>query len=175
MELQFTSELSKNDVTEKVKEYLKKLGIAYRSMDSERPWGAFFVIDENDTDRFIEQYFPSYDRNAIGQFGTKLSPKILLVAPEQKLSWQYHNRRAELWRGVSGPAGFIRSKDDSQGKTEHLNDGDTVQFGPQERHRLVGLENWGVVAEIWQHTNPSEPSDENDIVRLNDDYGRGNK
>jgi hypothetical protein len=22
-----------------------------------------------------------------------------------------------------------------------------------ERHRLVGLEEWGVVAEIWQHTD----------------------
>ena len=41
-----------------------------------------------------------------------------------------------------------------------------------ERHRLVGLENWGVVAEFWQHTDPDHPSDEDDIVRVQDDYKR---
>lgn len=46
------------------------------------------------------------------------------------------------------------------------------QFEAGERHRLVGLDNWGVVAEIWQHTDPNEPSKEEDIVRLSDNYGR---
>jgi mannose-6-phosphate isomerase len=41
-----------------------------------------------------------------------------------------------------------------------------------ERHRLVGLEDWGVIAEIWQHTDASNPSDESDIVRVQDDFGR---
>ena len=41
-----------------------------------------------------------------------------------------------------------------------------------ERHRLIGLEGWGIVAEIWQHTDPENPSDEDDIVRLQDDFGR---
>jgi hypothetical protein len=40
------------------------------------------------------------------------------------------------------------------------------------RHRLVGLGDWGVLAEIWQHTDLQNPSDEEDIVRLQDDYGR---
>jgi hypothetical protein len=40
------------------------------------------------------------------------------------------------------------------------------------RHRLVGLDNWGVVTEIWQHTDVEHPSDESDIVRLQDDFGR---
>jgi mannose-6-phosphate isomerase len=29
-----------------------------------------------------------------------------------------------------------------------------------------------MIAEIWQHTDPENPSDENDIVRLQDDFGR---
>ena len=29
-----------------------------------------------------------------------------------------------------------------------------------------------MVSEIWQHTDPNNPSDENDIVRISDDYGR---
>lgn len=35
-----------------------------------------------------------------------------------------------------------------------------------ERHRLIGLNNWGVIAEIWRHTDKENPSDEDDIVRL---------
>jgi mannose-6-phosphate isomerase len=37
---------------------------------------------------------------------------------------------------------------------------------------LVGLDQWGVVAEIWQHTDVTNLSDESDIVRLQDDFGR---
>jgi hypothetical protein len=36
----------------------------------------------------------------------------------------------------------------------------------------VGLNEWGVLAEIWQHINPAHPSDEDDIVRVQDDFGR---
>lgn len=41
-----------------------------------------------------------------------------------------------------------------------------------ERHRLVGVDEWGIVAEIWQHTDAAHPSDEDDIVRVQDDFGR---
>ena len=41
-----------------------------------------------------------------------------------------------------------------------------------ERHRLIGLESWGIVAEFWQHTNAQKPSNEDDIIRLQDDYAR---
>jgi len=34
------------------------------------------------------------------------------------------------------------------------------------------LNGWGVVAEVWQHEDPGNPSDENDIVRLDDDFDR---
>lgn len=102
----------------------------------------------------------------------KLSPKILLVAPHQRLSWQYHHRRAERWRLIDGEAGVIRSEDDVQGQLEVLKKGDTITLQQGERHRLVGLEYWGVVAEIWQHTDAENPSDENDILRVQDDFGR---
>ena len=39
-------------------------------------------------------------------------------------------------------------------------------------NRLVGLDKIGVVAEIWIHTDLNNLSDENDIVRINDDYKR---
>jgi mannose-6-phosphate isomerase len=172
MEFGFTAETSKEEVFEKVTEYLGELAISVSSIDAARPWGGFFVIDEVSTDTFINQFFPYYDVASIKQFGAKLSPKILVVGPSEELSWQYHFRRAELWKCVDGPVGFKRSKDDTQGGVNTLANGEIVQFDPSERHRLIGLDNWGIVAEFWQHTDPNQPSDEDDIVRLEDKYGR---
>ena len=62
--------------------------------------------------------------------------------------------------------------DDNQNEMEILNEGDTIKFQTEERHRLVGLSNFGVVAEIWIHTDSNNLSDEEDIVRLEDDYSR---
>ena len=39
-----------------------------------------------------------------------------------------------------------------------------------ERHRLIGLHGRALVAEIWQHTDANHPSDEDDIVRVSDDF-----
>jgi len=55
-------------------------------------------------------------------------------------------------------------------KTKHP--GDVIRLEKGERHRLVGLDGWGVLAEIWQHTDADNPSDEDDIVRVQDDFGR---
>ena len=102
----------------------------------------------------------------------KLSPKILVVAPGQRLSWQYHHRRAELWKLIGGVAGVVISDTDEQTDLQNLEIGDIVNLKCGERHRLVGTEAYGVVAEIWQHTDTSNPSDEDDIVRVQDDFGR---
>ena len=53
-----------------------------------------------------------------------------------------------------------------------LESGSFIQMDTGERHRLIGLDSWGVVAEIWLHTDAANPSDEDDIVRLQDDFGR---
>jgi mannose-6-phosphate isomerase-like protein (cupin superfamily) len=102
----------------------------------------------------------------------KLSPKILLVAPNKKLSWQYHHRRSEVWKLIRGEASIIRSETDQENPPTQMTIGDLVELKKGERHRLVGLSDWGIVAEIWIHTDPQNPSDENDIVRLQDDFGR---
>lgn len=141
------------------------------TFDDNRPWGGFFVIDENQAQQFANHYFDGLDVSQLKISG-KLSPKILVVAPHQRLSWQYHHRRAEIWRLIDGEAGVIRSEDDIQGALEVLKNGDTITLQQGERHRLVGLDDWGVVAEIWQHTDVENPSDEHDIVRVQDDFGR---
>ena len=141
------------------------------SYDHTRPWGGFFVIKEEDAQRFSNIYFEGFDVETLRMAG-KLSPKILAVKPGARLSWQYHHRRAETWRVISGPVGVIRSFDDEQKAMVTYQNGDTITLKQGERHRLIGLDDWGVVAEFWQHTDASLPSNEDDIVRLQDDYAR---
>ncbi len=139
--------------------------------DLNRPWGGFFVLDENQAQQFADIYFEGLDVGPLRIAG-KLSPKILLVKPEARLSWQYHHRRAETWRVVEGPVGIVRSGTDEEGELVRFEAGETIVLEKGERHRLIGLEGWGVVAEFWQHTDPDHPSDEDDIVRVQDDYFR---
>ena len=60
----------------------------------------------------------------------------------------------------------------SRGLVETFYTGNKVAMEMAERHRLVGLENWGVFAEFWQHTDPSQLSDKEDVLRVQDDYKR---
>jgi mannose-6-phosphate isomerase-like protein (cupin superfamily) len=139
--------------------------------DWERPWGGFFVIDEKQADEFGRHYFEEQSDESLNTEG-KLSPKILMVQPDKRLSWQYHHRRAEIWSIIEGPVGIVLSDTDEEGPAEPNAPGDVVHIDQGQRHRLVGLDDWGVVAEIWQHTDPDNPSDEEDIVRVQDDFGR---
>jgi hypothetical protein len=54
-------------------------------------------------------------------------------------------------------------------------EGDQIVLKKGERHRLIGLDNFSVVAEILQHTDANNPSDEDDIIRVQDDFGRQKK
>jgi len=156
---------------EKTSIKLKNQGFRIDYYDLERPWGGFIVVDENQAQEFADMYFEGLDVGPLRIAG-KLSPKILLVKPEARLSWQYHHRRAETWRVVVGPVGIVRSGTDEEGELVSFDSGQTIVLEKGERHRLIGLENWGVVAEFWQHTDPDYPSDEDDIVRVQDDYAR---
>ena len=155
----------------KIEDFLVKNGLKWLKKDENRPWGGFFVIEENDAEKFISLFFPHLKKQDLMISG-KLSPKILLVAPKKRLSWQYHYRRAEIWKLIEGEAGVVTSDNDNEKDTRFLNIGDIVELKQGERHRLIGLNNWGVIAEIWRHTDKENPSDEDDIVRLQDDFGR---
>lgn len=161
----------KTAVFDKIRKELIKHNFNIITEDQTRPWGGFFVIDESQTNDFATQFFSNLKINEIQTSG-KLSPKILVVAPEKRLSWQYHFRRSEIWKVVLGPVGVKISDNDIEGELSILNNNDFIKMDKGERHRLIGLNSWGVVAEIWQHTDYNNPSDENDIVRLQDDFGR---
>ncbi|MBD2723108.1 cupin domain-containing protein [Hymenobacter armeniacus] len=151
--------------------HLQDQGFAIAAQDDARPWGGFFVIDEAQAQAFADAYFEGLSADSLRIAG-KLSPKILIVAPGQRLSWQYHHRRAEIWQVVHGPVGVATSDTDEQGAVKSYAAGERIVLRQGERHRLVGLQSWGVLAEIWQHTDAENPSDESDIVRVQDDYGR---
>lgn len=170
MNQHFNETVSKSVVFDEVGTYITGL-VDIHSKDDSRPWGGFFVIEEADAEKFIAQFFPHLTKEVLSISG-KLSPKILLVEPGKKLSWQYHHRRAEIWKLIAGSAGVVKSDDDFEKEVILLEPGDLVELQQGERHRLIGLNQWGIIAEIWRHTDANNPSDEDDIIRLQDDFGR---
>ena len=164
----------KQAIFDEIAELLKKDGYNISEIDSKRPWGGFIRLKNEDADKFVGDFFDNLDIETarLNDPNLPLSPKILVIAPRQRISWQYHFRRAERWNFIN--EGFYhRSKDDYEGKKIPANVGEEIQFDTQERHRGVGHPNkYTLVAEIWQHTDPNEQSEEEDIVRLQDDYNR---
>ena len=155
----------------KIENETTKKGFQIISKDFERPWGGFLLIDESQAQDFVNSFFDGIDTETL-KTGVRLSPKILIVNPKSKLSWQYHKRRAEIWNVYKGKIGVSKSMDDKEKPMTVLNKNDQIKINKGERHRLIGLEDYALISEIWQHTDTDHPSDESDIVRISDDYGR---
>ena len=150
------------------KKEIESLGFNIISYDFNRPWGGFLLIDESQSKEFISKFISNEDL----KIENKVSPKILIVNPNSRLSWQYHYRRKEIWKVHRNNIGVIRSLTNFENDMILKKEGEIIHFKAQERHRLVGLDKIGVVAEIWIHTDLNNLSDENDIVRINDDFNR---
>ena len=166
--------IKKVDFVKEVIGYINDAGYTIVEINDQKPWGAYIRMSSDEAKRFIQEFFPGLtpEEARLGIDDAELSPKFLIVAPNQRLSWQYHNRRAERWAFLT-PGGYKKSETDEEGDTKQARPGDVVQFLRGERHRLVGVGGqYVVVAEIWQHAEIDAPSDEDDIVRLADDYKR---
>lgn len=161
----------KIEVFKKVENDLVAKGFQFERTDFNRPWGGFFVIEESQAQLFVDNFYQGEDLEKLSK-GGRISPKILVVAPDKRLSWQYHHRRSEVWKLIKGVSGIVRSMTDEMGEVEKMEIGEKVVLQKGERHRLVGLNDFGIIAEIWQHTDPDHLSDEDDIVRLQDDFKR---
>lgn len=171
--LEIPQSADKETVLDSVESFINQIPLEISEVDNQRPWGGFFVISKESEEKFIGTFFPEVDKENIYKYGQELSPKILVVAPNEQLSWQYHHRRAELWKSLAGTVGIMVSDTDEKPDShQSLSTGELVQHDNQVRHRLIGLDDWGVLAEIWQHTDPEQQSNEDDIVRLEDSYGR---
>ncbi len=165
---------TKNEVLQKVKnELIMAKGYTLSDVDELKPWGAYYRIADQHVAEFAAEYFPDHSVNSLGRGGS-LSPKFLIIEPGKQLSFQYHHRRAEIWKVVQGDLLAMTSDNDFEGQWSEHAPGAELQHDSGVRHRGGAALNgeWVVVAEIWQHTDPNNPSDEKDIVRLADDFGR---
>ena len=109
-----------------------------------RPWGSYTVLDDT---------APNY------------KVKQIIVVPGQRLSYQRHAKRAEHWFIVSGTATAILD-----GVTYELSPGQSLDIGIGQAHRC---ENHGETSVEFIEVQTGTYFGEDDIVRLEDDYGRG--
>jgi len=88
--------------------------------------------------------------------------KLIHINPNSRLSLQYHSKRSEFWRVIKGTAMV-----ELDSRTMILTEGETVTIPRQARHRVGALDGGCMILEI-----AYGKFDENDIVRLEDDYKR---
>jgi mannose-6-phosphate isomerase-like protein (cupin superfamily) len=88
--------------------------------------------------------------------------KLIYVNANSRLSLQYHKKRSEFWKVIKGTAVVEIDK-----KTIVLRVGETITIPRQAKHRVLALESDCIILEIAYGR-----FDENDIVRLEDDYQR---
>jgi mannose-1-phosphate guanylyltransferase / mannose-6-phosphate isomerase len=108
-----------------------------------RPWGSYQGIDEGD----------------------RFQVKRLIVKPGGRLSSQLHHHRAEHWVVVHGTAKVTRGDEELM-----IYENESVYIPIGTRHRL---ENPGKVPLHLIEVQSGSYLGEDDIVRFDDDYGRG--
>ncbi|MBE0615723.1 MAG: mannose-1-phosphate guanylyltransferase/mannose-6-phosphate isomerase [Burkholderiales bacterium] len=107
-----------------------------------RPWGTYTVLEE----------------------GPRFKIKRIVVKPGASLSLQYHHRRSEHWVVVSGSAKIVN------GEREIVLGPDQSSYIPAgTAHRLA---NPGAVDCVMIEVQSGDYLGEDDIVRLEDHYGR---
>lgn len=171
----FNQPIAKDAAFERVVEMIGELGYTIVETNESKPWGGFYRLSDGEAAQFIHDFFPGLTLNEarLGSPDVHLSPKFLLLAPGERLSWQYHNRRAERWHFLTDGVYYTSDTDEQPAPTQ-APAGTITQLRTGTRHRVASpnIDQYTLVAEVWQHTDPSNFSDEDDIVRLADDYQR---
>jgi mannose-6-phosphate isomerase-like protein (cupin superfamily) len=112
-------------------------------MTENRPWGSFTVIEE----------------------GPYHKLKKIVVKPEQKLSYQSHAKRKEVWTITSGFA-IVTLNDEKI----HLMFGQHIVIPVGAKHRIENATKTFDLEFI--EVQQGDYFGEDDIVRYQDDYGR---
>lgn len=107
-----------------------------------RPWGTFTVLDEGDN----------------------FKVKRIEVLPGKRLSYQKHAQRAEHWVVVQGMAKVTLDDRDIEVKS-----GEAIDIAIGSAHRI---ENPGDELLVFIEVQRGAYLGEDDIVRLQDDFGR---
>lgn len=108
----------------------------------ERPWGSYVVLDEEPDHKI----------------------KRIVVHPGKRLSLQVHQRRSEHWFVTQG-SGLVTL----DGTTVEVGAGDSVDVEVGTAHRI---ENSGTEDLVFIEVQHGTYFGEDDIVRLDDDFGR---
>jgi mannose-6-phosphate isomerase len=166
-----TKSVDKAEVFQQAARILLSKDFRLIDQDKAKPWGFYLSVDESQADKFIDEFYEGVELEDIDS-SLPLRPKFLGIAPGKRLSWQFHHRRAEVWNCKAGKFELITSKTDEETKKRIIWPGQVVYIPQGTRHRGIGLGEWALVAEIWQHTQANNPSNEDDIVRVQDDFGR---
>jgi mannose-6-phosphate isomerase len=111
-------------------------------VSDERPWGSFTVLDDAE--------------------GYKV--KRMVVRPGKRLSYQRHAHRSEHWFVVHGRGRVLMD-----GSTVELTEGMAIDIPVTVAHRI---ENDGEEDLVFIEVQHGDYFGEDDIVRLEDDFGR---
>jgi mannose-6-phosphate isomerase len=111
----------------------------------QRPWGNYTVLDEGDS----------------------FKVKRIEVLPEKRLSYQRHFRRAEHWFVVRGIA-----KVTLNGREFLVKTGESIDIPIKTAHRVENPNAKELL--VFIETQTGDYFGEDDIERLEDDFGRTN-
>ena len=107
-----------------------------------RPWGEYIVIESR----------------------RDFKIKKIDILPGQRLSYQFHKGRSETWVIIQGKA---RVTIDGIETTHHK--GDTIIIPKKAKHRIESLSKINLV---FIEIQTGDYFDEDDIIRIQDDYNR---
>ncbi len=117
---------------------------------------------------YVRHYRPWGHYQALA-LGERHQVKRLVVNPGQRLSLQLHHQRAEHWTVVEGAAEVTVGPDSKSLKTRGLQVGQSIDIPRESIHRLA---NRGAIPLVIIEVQNGEYLGEDDIVRIEDDYGR---
>lgn len=118
-----------------------------KQYEEKRPWGRFecFILNEVST------------------------IKLVYLDGDKRLSLQYHNKREEFWKVIKGPVKVQIGRDEEDKEVKTLYTGESITIPQRVVHRLIGAGH-GLDAVILEISIGH--FEEEDIVRLEDDYKR---
>ena len=119
---------------------------------------------ECDLHRRVHRPWGSYETLALDEGNGRFQVKRIEVRPGAALSMQYHHHRAEHWVVVRGTAKVTIGD-----KEKLVSENESVYIPIGERHRL---ENPGMLPLVMVEVQSGAYLGEDDIVRLEDTYGR---
>jgi mannose-6-phosphate isomerase-like protein (cupin superfamily) len=113
-----------------------------RAMTERRPWGSFTILEERESYKV----------------------KRMEVLPDRRLSYQRHEKRSEHWIVVEGEAVVTL-----EGKEVRLSPGGSIDIPRMAAHRVL---NPGKGPLVFIEVQRGDYFGEDDIIRLEDDFGR---